>query len=169
MRYFLGLGSNMAPHVHMPAMLRALFEFSPTIYVGRVLETTPVGVEGEPFLNLPVCFSSRLSPPALKEQLNRLEAAFGRDRSDPASKQKSRTADFDILFWLEAGAAFVVPALLPDEPYMRPMLLELLSYLNLQTVAERPMLPAGVALPLDDLTFGHAPLTLTLRGSRVTT
>jgi 2-amino-4-hydroxy-6-hydroxymethyldihydropteridine diphosphokinase len=167
MRYFIGLGSNIAPRRHMAQMLRALLQVTPTIYVGRIVETAPVGVAGEPFLNAPVCLSSNLSPQALKAFFNATEARLGRDRADPNSKRKSRTADLDLLFGLEDGVRDVPAQLLPDEPYMRPMLLELLGYLGLATTAALPALPAGLSLGLDDLMIGAAPLRLTLETGRL--
>lgn len=169
MRYFVGLGSNIAPRLHLPLMLRALLQLAPTLYVGRVLETPPIAVAGGPFLNVPVSLTSPLSPDELKLRLNTIEARLGRDRADPASKVKSRTADLDILFWLEDGADSVPPERLPEEPYMRPMLLELLAALDLATGLELPSLPPGVALSLDGLTIGEEPLMLTLVAGRPVT
>jgi 2-amino-4-hydroxy-6-hydroxymethyldihydropteridine diphosphokinase len=167
MRYFVGLGSNIAPRVHLPLMLRALLRLAPTLYVGRVLETAPVAVAGDPFLNVPVALESALSPPELKLRLNAVEAGLGRDRADPASKVKSRTADLDILFWIDDCAAGVPPELLPDEPYMRPMLLELLAALDLDAGVGPGPLPPGVALSLDGLSVGEEPAALALLDGRL--
>lgn len=162
MWYMLGLGSNLAPRHHLPLLLRALFQLSPTLHLGRVVQTDPVGVVGDPFLNLPVCLQSDLTPPQLKRCCNALEEALGRDRGAPDSKTRSRTADLDILFSLEPGAGRVSPACLPREPYMRPMVLELLAYLAVETGLTVPTLPPGVPLPLGDLTVGAAPQTIEL-------
>lgn len=136
MRYVLGLGSNRAPRRHTLLMLRALFQLSPTLHIGRIVETAPVAVAGDAFLNLPVCLSTDLAPQQLKRFCNAIEEALGRDRADPLSKAKGRTADLDILFWLEHDAATVPPHRLPQEPYMRPMVLELLAYLGVATACK---------------------------------
>lgn len=167
MRYFVGLGSNIAPHQHVPLMLRALLQIAPALHVGRILQTTPVGVEGAPFLNVPASFDSSLPPPELKALCNTIEASLGRDRTDPASKRKSRTADLDILFWLDDGATTAPAQLLPPEPYIRPILLELLDYVGIATTFAPPALPPGVALTLDGLSLGEAPLTLTHTAGRL--
>jgi 2-amino-4-hydroxy-6-hydroxymethyldihydropteridine diphosphokinase len=159
-RYFLGLGSNIAPRRNLPLMLAALFELAPTLYVGRVLETAPVGVAGDSFLNVPICLRSDLTPEALKTWSNALEAHLGRDRAAPDSKHKSRTADLDLLFWLADDATFVAPDQLPTEPYMRPLLLELLAHLGITTEAEEPELGAGVQLELGGAAFGAGPTTI---------
>lgn len=161
MRYFLGLGSNLAPYTHVPQMLRALMQLTSQLHVGRVLETAPIAVAGNSFLNVPVSFASSLAPATLKQVCNAIEVAFGRDRDDPASKVKSRSADLDLLFWVDEAATEIAPEQLPREPYMRPMLLELLACLGLETTAELPDLPAGVPVGLHGLAVGRAPATLT--------
>lgn len=160
MRYILGLGSNLHPAASIPRILRALLQLAPRIDVGRVVETAPVAVDGASFLNLPVSFSSALHPAQLKQVCNAIEVAFGRDRDDPASKLKSRTADLDILFWLDESAVTVPAQLLPHEPYMRPMTLELLAALGLAADAETPALPPGVSLSLGRVAFGNEPVAL---------
>ncbi len=160
MRYFIGLGSNLEPHRHLPLMLHALSELAPVLHVGRVVATAPVAVSGGTFLNVPVCFDSALEPAALKAIFNRIEADLGRDRSNPASKRLSRTADLDLLFGLPEAATDVPDALLPAEAYMRPMLLELLAYLQLRSPADVPDLAPGLALELEGLSFGTAPVSL---------
>jgi 2-amino-4-hydroxy-6-hydroxymethyldihydropteridine diphosphokinase len=163
MRYFLGLGSNIVPRQNLPLMIAALLDLAPTLHVGRVVETAPVGLAGELFLNAPVCLASELAPDALKAWTNALEARLGRDRADPGRSHRSRTADLDALFWLPEGDSFVPPGLLPAEPYMRPMLLELLAYLGLATRAEPPALGPGVALALPGppgLRLGERPTTI---------
>lgn len=167
MRYFVGLGSNIEPHKHVPLMLRALLQLAPTVYVSRVVETAPVGVAGAPFLNAAAALDADLSPDELKALFNAVEAALGRDRAAPASKTRSRTADLDVLFALEPGAMRVPPALLPAEPYVRPMLLDLLAALGLAAPDATPALAPGVALSLDGLGFGAAPRIFTRAGDVV--
>ncbi|MBX0331463.1 2-amino-4-hydroxy-6-hydroxymethyldihydropteridine diphosphokinase [Oscillochloris sp. ZM17-4] len=167
MRYFIGIGSNIAPRQHVPLMLRALLQIAPALHVGRIVETVPVGVIGEPFLNAAACLSTDLTPQELKAQFNAIEARLGRDRAAADSKTKSRTADLDLLLWLGDDARQAPTDLLPHESYMRPMLLELLGYVGVTTAAEPLPLPPGLPLPLDALTVGLAPLTLTLVGGRI--
>lgn len=155
--YFIGLGSNIEPRANMARMLAALRALAPELEVGRVAETAPVAVAGAPFLNAPVGLRCELTPEALKARLNAIEAALGRDRGDPQSKTKSRAADLDILLWVADDATAVPAALLPPEPYMRPMLLELLAFLGLQTDAEAPEPPAGVALGFAGRVVGAGP------------
>lgn len=167
MWYFVGLGSNIEPRRHLPLMLQALLQISPILHVGRVQQTDPVDVVGEPFLNVPAAITTDLAPQDLKALFNAVEASLGRNRADPASKVTSRTADLDILFRLAEGAVSVPPELLPEEPYMRPMLLELLGAVGVTTAAEPPALAPGVSLRLDEIDFGEEPLLLSISGGRI--
>ncbi len=160
MRYFLGLGSNIAPHRNMPRMVQALLELAPTLHLGRIVATAPVGVVGDAFLNTVACIELDLPAADLKRVCNALETAFGRDRGAPGSKTKSRTADIDPLFGLAPNTRVVPSELLPSEPYTRPMLLELIAALGLTTSAETPELAPGVRLPFHDLKLGNAPVTI---------
>lgn len=162
MHYILGLGSNLDPTRHVPLMLRALLELVPTLQVGRIIETAPLAVDGPPFLNVTVSLISDRSPQQLKAYCNQIESALGRDRSDPASKVKSRTADLDILLALADQPTLLPAKLLPSEPYMRPILLELLTYLGIAIdgTHEEPELPPGVELWLDGMAIGLVPCTI---------
>ena len=60
--------------------------------------TVPQGMDSDnSFLNALVVFQCDVSPDELKQQLNRLEEALGRDRSDPWSGVRDRPIDVDIL------------------------------------------------------------------------
>lgn len=169
MRFFIGLGSNIEPGRNFPLMLRALLRVAPAVHISRVVQTEPVGVAGARFLNAAAAFEAAMTQAELKAYFNAVEAALGRDRADPASKSSSRTADLDILFALEATTTRVPAELLPSEPYVRPLLLELLAALGLTATAEPLALAPGVALQFDELAFGKAPCTFTSTGDRVTT
>jgi 2-amino-4-hydroxy-6-hydroxymethyldihydropteridine diphosphokinase len=162
MHYILGLGSNLDPIRHVPLMLRALLELTPTLQVGRIIETAPLAVDGPPFLNGVVSLISDRSPQQLKAYCSQIELALGRDRGDPASKVKSRTADLDILLVLAEQTSLLPAELLPSEPYVRPILLELLTYLGMTIdgAYEEPELPPGVELWLDGTAIGLVPCTI---------
>lgn len=158
--YFIGLGSNIEPQRNIIRMLGALRAIAPALAIGRVVETAPVAVAGAAFLNVPVGLRCDLPAQELKARLNAIEAALGRDRSDPQSKTKSRPADLDILLWLADDATSVPADLLPREPYMRPMLLELLRFLGLTIDAETPELPPGVSLVFAGAAVGLGPVVV---------
>ncbi len=166
-RHFVSIGSNVAPHYNTPRILHALLDFAPTLHVSRIAETLPVGLVGGSFLNLVVALETALPAPILKEQFNALEVALGRDRRDPQRKVKSRPADLDILFSLPPSARQLPNAWLPSEPYIRPMLVELLLALGFLPTWETPQLPPGVVVRLNGLQLGAEPVTMMKRDGQV--
>jgi len=158
--YFLSIGSNIDPHRHIPHIVQLLCSMTPRLFISRIVATEPVGMlSNEPFLNLTAAIESQLSAAALKKELVAIEHQLGRDRSDPLSKVKNRAADIDILFALPVGGTRA-PADLPKEPYVRPLLLELLAALNIGPLPSRPALSPGVPLYLDRRLIGLTPMAL---------
>ncbi|OSM04892.1 2-amino-4-hydroxy-6-hydroxymethyldihydropteridine diphosphokinase [Magnetofaba australis] len=160
--YFIGLGSNIEPERNMALALAALLDLAPTLYVSRVLATKPVNVPDDAyFLNCAVALQSPLSPEALKHEFNAIEARMGRDRSDPDRWKKSRTIDLDILFLWDKRRPIDSPTLLPDEPYIRPQVLELMDFLHIDGGSWRKdPLPDGREIVLEGVYIGLTPLTL---------
>lgn len=156
---FVSLGSNIAPRRNMVAMARALVQLSPLVYFGRIVETTPVNVTGNHFLNSVAAISTELPQPVLKQQFNAIEAQLGRDRSDPLSKRKSRPADLDIILRIDSGCEIEWDAL-PPEPYVRPLLLDLMYHVDLNPPFRAPTFPTTVTLKLDGQPFGQQPIQL---------
>jgi 2-amino-4-hydroxy-6-hydroxymethyldihydropteridine diphosphokinase len=160
MRYILGLGSNIEPGVNTLRMIAALCALDGRPVISRVIETAPVGVIGDPFLNAVVGLCSGLTPEAVKVQLLGIEAALGRDHRDPQRKTRSRPADIDILLVLAEDAHAVPAAELPTEPYLRPQVLEVLAYLGIATDAQAEALPAGTALRYGKQWIGTGPTVI---------
>ena len=160
--YYLGIGSNIDPEFHIAQAIVSLTSFAPRLHLSRILVTAPVEIESESlFLNLAACFSSPLSQSALKERLNRLEVLLGRDRGDPLRKVKDRSIDLDILFSLQDGGEGQQQAPpLPEEPYLRPQVQELLEYLDRPCDPSSAPLPTGKPLALETLTIGQGPRTI---------
>jgi 2-amino-4-hydroxy-6-hydroxymethyldihydropteridine diphosphokinase len=160
-RYFIGLGSNISPEENLPLMIAALLDISPVLYLSRVIETSPVGIQGGGvFYNTAACFVSEMDTLDLKTKFNRIETNLGRDLSDPESKGKSRTADIDILFEMDAELDCADLKDIPVEPYLRPQTIELVAYLGLDCGFSPETLPAGIALMWNDKLFGTRPTTL---------
>lgn len=160
-QYFLSIGSNLDAESNVPRILQELLSLSPRLDMSRIVETSPVAiVEGDSFLNFALCFYSNRDLPEQKSRFNEIEAKLGRDRSDPNRKQKSRTADIDILFALDRNHERIEPELLPNEPYVRPTLLELLHFLNIDCYAKKPVLPDGVGVKLEDAMVGQTAMSI---------
>ena len=152
--YLLGIGSNVAPERNVPAVLKALLALSPQLYVSRVVQTAPEGMQSEhDFLNLVALVATDLSAEELKAATNRIEETLGRDRSAPDRKVRDRPADIDLLTPISAARQSTLPMI--KENYLRPLAEELLDYLQ-----QRPLpTPSGVVTPiqLDALTLGNTP------------
>ena len=159
--YVIGIGSNIDPEYHIAQGILALLYLSPQLHVSRILVTEPVNVQSETaFFNLAVALSTPLSGEALKERFNHLETELGRDRNDPHRKIKSRTLDLDILFSFEGNNGHWPIPLLPDEPYLRPQVQELLRYLDLPCGDLDLPLPFGTPIILETVTIGQHALTI---------
>jgi 2-amino-4-hydroxy-6-hydroxymethyldihydropteridine diphosphokinase len=155
--YLLGIGSNLAPETHVPAVLNALLAISPQLYLSRVVRTQPEGmISSHDFLNVVVLITTELSPEALKQTTNRIEEALGRDRSAPDRKTRDRPADIDLLTPISDARQTQLPMI--RENYLRPLAEELLDFLQ-----QRPLRqPSGVITPirLDGLQLGEAPAAI---------
>lgn len=98
MWYLCGLGSNIDPERNLPRAVAELARLFGPVSLSPVIRTAPQGMDSDnSFLNALVVFQCDVSPDELKQQLNRLEEALGRDRSDPWSGVRDRPIDVDIL------------------------------------------------------------------------
>lgn len=159
--FFLSLGSNQDPEKNVPLMVKALLQLSPSIDLSRVVRTKPIGFDSQLiFFNLAARIESPLDVQALKQRLVQLEEKLGRNRKDPNRKLKDRPADIDILFQLSQKERYIPLSWLPQEPYVRPTLLELIHFLKLDCAESTPNLANGVALSIGKQSFGTQPCHL---------
>lgn len=165
MRYLLGIGSNVDPEINVPRILEALLETADRLDASRVVRTPPIGpIEGGDFLNLVVALESSHSLAELQPFWQSIETRLGRDREHPDRKRRSREADIDHLLTLADGVRRLDAADLPDEPFVRPALLELLQHLGIRHQAGRLPLPEGVPLRVAGRWIGERPTSLTAPG-----
>jgi 2-amino-4-hydroxy-6-hydroxymethyldihydropteridine diphosphokinase len=94
---YVGIGSNLAPEVHVPAALGMLHRRYGALAVSRVYESEPVGLEGDNFFNLVVGFTTAEDVHAVARGLREIEWLHGRTRG-PA-RYASRTLDLDLLLY----------------------------------------------------------------------
>lgn len=166
--YYLSVGSNIKPSQNVPKIIKALLDINASLIISRVVETEPVGIcSSNRFLNCIVRLETHLLPHPLKQSLNHIEEMLGRDRTDPLKKVKDRTADIDILSMLEKP--FIHDTELPDEPYLRMIVLELLHQLGIGFALQIPSLPRGKQLKINNCEFGLHPTILTSTGESITT
>lgn len=95
----LSLGSNIEPERHLRAAAAALRERFGAVVFSNVLRAPAAGFDGPDFLNTGAIVRTDLDVHALDAWLHALEAAQGRDRSQP--RFSSRTLDIDIVFYDE--------------------------------------------------------------------
>lgn len=165
--YFVSLGSNIEPYQNVVKALDALLLLSPKLDVSRIIKTKAAGFKStQYFLNLSVQFFSPLFIAELKSQLEKIEEALGRDRTDPDRKLKDRPADLDILFSLETREQIVESHLLPPEPYVRPTVIDLLQYLDVAVEAPLRIPYEIISLPYKNHLIGLQPITLSLQGNK---
>lgn len=165
LRYTLSLGSNVQPEANMGAMLDALTTLSQRLWLSRIIRTDPVGMLSDhPFLNTAVCLDTTLAPEQLKQVLCQIEINLGRDRHDPLSKVKDRPADLDIVGFCRPDEALAT-AVLPSEPYVRPLVIEIWQAQGQLLHLPAPPLPPGVPLVWRGREVGCVPLFLQVEGS----
>ena len=130
-RYFVGLGSNVAPHTNLGLALLQLLPRFGSVDIGRIRETEPAGGVRGRFLNAVVSFVTDMPADCLKSLFCDWETQLGRDRTHPDRAQRDRPIDIDILIDLPMEARDVPSAAIPAEEYYRPSVLELIHTLGL--------------------------------------
>jgi 2-amino-4-hydroxy-6-hydroxymethyldihydropteridine diphosphokinase len=94
---FIGAGSNVAPRRHLAAGLRALAAEYGVLSLSPVYRNSPVGFEGDDFLNLVIGFGTDDPVSEVAATLAAIEAASGRTRGE--AKFAPRTLDLDLLLY----------------------------------------------------------------------
>ena len=97
---YIGLGSNFGDRVlALEAAVEKLKTLVSTRFMAMsgVYETSPVGVEGGPFLNAVAVIETGLEPGVLLEALLSMETTMGRIREP--GKDGSRLIDLDLLLY----------------------------------------------------------------------
>ncbi len=157
--YILGIGSNINPEANITQIISLLLTAFPHLALSRVIKIPPVGMNSQHyFLNVAVYIETALSNNELKLLCNKIETQLGRDRNDPASKTKDRTADLDILFHAKSAADLLTPVnRITDEYFLYPILEELIAYL----LERDPLIRQdGTQLRFDNLSFGQTATTI---------
>ena len=128
--FLVGLGSNIDPELHVISALEKLTELFGVILVSSVIRTEPFKMSdhSQPFLNSALALTCTLDAVELQRALHQLEIEAGRDRSHPQSATRARPLDLDVLCALNERCQ--PNQALPDEPYVRPLVDELLHILR---------------------------------------
>jgi 2-amino-4-hydroxy-6-hydroxymethyldihydropteridine diphosphokinase len=97
---YIGLGSNLGDRVlALDAAVKRLKTVEDTRYIALsgLYETSPVGMEGGPFLNAVAVMETGLGPEVLLKALLSMETIMGRVREQ--GEDRSRNIDLDLLLF----------------------------------------------------------------------
>lgn len=156
----IGVGSNVDPAQHVPAALAALLGRHGALHLSSVVETAPVGMtDGSgAFWNLALAVPTDHGADALQAELHALERAAGRDRDAPGQSWKARPLDLDLLLFTD-GTPLRTDAL-PAEPWIRPLVVELLHHLDVPCAAADDPPTGAIALTIGAHAVSPGPATL---------
>lgn len=96
-RVYLGIGSNVGPVGNLRLGVRELQRQFGAIRLSPVYRSTPLGFEGDDFLNVVVALETDLSPQEVLQVIERIHVRAGRQRD--AHKLVSRALDIDLLLY----------------------------------------------------------------------
>ena len=122
-QYYLNLGSNILPEVHLREAVRLLRAHGRVGEISSVWESHAVGSDGPNFLNVSLGFGTSVDAQELKDRVVAdVEGRLGRVRT--SDKNAPRTIDIDILMqdgtalnedrWAHAFVVLPMAELLPD-------------------------------------------------------
>ena len=95
---YIGVGSNIDKHLHIPQVLKELRQQFGKIDISPLYQTPAIGFEGEDFYNLVVGLNTQLTPHQLHKVLRQIEAHHQRVRVSE-NQFISRTLDLDQLLF----------------------------------------------------------------------
>lgn len=110
-RVFIGIGSNIDKHFHIPEVLTELEDAFGELDVSPIYVSTAEGFAGEDFHNLVVGLNTSMLPQEMYDYLRSLEASHGRKRITN-NQFVSRTLDLDQILYDDLcidGAQVKVP------------------------------------------------------------
>lgn len=94
---YIGAGSNVEPDRHLRNGLISLAERYGVLRLSPVYENSPVGFDGDDFLNMVIGIETDQPVDTVTEALSAIEAANGRVRGE--AKFGPRTLDLDLLLY----------------------------------------------------------------------
>jgi len=97
-KVFIGVGSNIDKHIHIPRVISELSEEFGDIEVSPIYESIADGFEGENFFNLVIAVETDAEPKVMRQYLRDLEAQHDRVR-DSKNQFISRTLDLDQILY----------------------------------------------------------------------
>ena len=141
---YLILGSNLGDREWNLEQAKALLAeaLKVDMLCSQVVETEALGFDGAPFLNQAVCLACDLSPEALLDLCQDIEARLGRPRHEPqydAAGRRiyhDRTIDIDILLYndqeIHTERLNIPHPQLWERPYVKGLLAELPGWTEIE-------------------------------------
>jgi len=121
MYYYLSIGTNILPEQNAVKIVRHLCGQFGKMVLYPFIRTSPINIQSDNlFLNSVAIIQSELEQTALKTKLDGIELTLGRDKVDPQSSMKDRTADIDILHCCKR--LDLCAEIAEDIPYIRRVL-----------------------------------------------
>jgi hypothetical protein len=159
--YYLSLTTTVSPKKVLINLLEALFEISSQIDASRLIMTAPVGTEGRNLrLHLVVRIRTALEAEILRSHIAELIARTCRKAVTSNQDVQELLIEGQILFSLPANAHHLDDTLLPDEWYIRSLVLEMGAYLGMVSDYHGGYLASGISAVIGQAKFGQLPVTL---------
>ena len=127
-KVYIGVGSNIDKHIHIPRVIEELTEQFGDIQVSPIYQTKAEGFDGEDFYNLVIGINTDMSAHEVRHYLRELEASHGRVR-DSKNQFISRTIDLDQLMYgnqtINHGGVHVPSSDITNYPFVIKPLLDI--------------------------------------------
>jgi 2-amino-4-hydroxy-6-hydroxymethyldihydropteridine diphosphokinase len=94
---YVGAGSNIDPVENLRSACREIEAVFGDLELSSVYQTTPVGMQGDDFLNMVIRFSTNLSVDDVAASIEKIQVLAG--RAPGGAKFVSRTLDLDMLLY----------------------------------------------------------------------
>lgn len=95
--FYIGVGSNIEPETHLRSAIAGLAATFGVLRLSPVYRSSPVGFDGDDFLNLVIGADTDMSLAQVVAELARVESENGRERGE--ERFSSRTLDLDLLLY----------------------------------------------------------------------
>lgn len=98
MFHILSIGTNISPKINAVRIVKQLCLYFGSVVIYPFVFTKPETIHSKnDFLNSLAIIESKMEVKEIKSALNKIESFLGRDKTDPNSSVKDRTADIDII------------------------------------------------------------------------
>lgn len=156
--YYISLEAGIDAREKVVGALDALLDHSPTIDVGRVIMTVMTGHKSPLFFYNSV---ARIrSEKDATEMIALLKSVTDGSNGAMNGAGRRTKVEFKLLLAVPSGATEIDAQLLPEDPCVRPLLIELAEHAGANIDVRKGFQASGLRLNVGRLRFGAAPVTL---------